>query len=53
VSIPDDDNTERIRAEIAQRPNVQLFDNQEIIERWENFAKLIWDSHPQVAVTLG
>ena len=44
---PYDDNTERIKAEIAQRPNVQLFDNQEIIERWENFAKLIWDSHPQ------
>ena len=44
---PYDNNTERIRAEIAQRPNVQLFDNQEIIERWENFAKSIWDSHPQ------
>ena len=44
---PYDDNTERIKAEIAQRPNVELFDNQEIIERWENFAKSIWDSHPQ------
>ncbi|CCI34516.1 Npun_R2821/Npun_R2822 family protein [Microcystis sp. T1-4] len=43
---PYDDNTERIRAEIAQRPNVQLFDNQEIIERWDNFAKSAWDSHP-------
>ncbi|GCA83362.1 hypothetical protein MiHa_01323 [Microcystis aeruginosa NIES-2522] len=43
---PYDDNTERIKAEIAQRPNVQLFDNQEIIERWDNFAKSAWDSHP-------
>ena len=43
---PYDDNTERIKAEIAQRPNVELFDNQEIIERWDNFAKSAWDSHP-------
>jgi hypothetical protein len=43
---PYDENTERIRGEIAQRPNVQLFDNQEIIERWDNFAKSAWDSHP-------
>ncbi|MFM6446625.1 MAG: Npun_R2821/Npun_R2822 family protein, partial [Microcystis panniformis] len=43
---PYDDNIERIRAEIAQRPNVQLFDNQEIIERWDNFAKSAWEPHP-------
>ncbi|MFM7475545.1 MAG: Npun_R2821/Npun_R2822 family protein, partial [Microcystis aeruginosa] len=43
---PYDENIERIRAEIAQRPNVQLFDNQEIIERWDNFAKSAWEPHP-------
>ncbi|MCE2672901.1 MAG: sugar transferase, partial [Microcystis sp. 53598_E5] len=43
---PYDDNTERIKAEIAQRPKVQLFDNQEIIERWDNFAKSAWEPHP-------
>ncbi|MCZ8248199.1 MULTISPECIES: Npun_R2821/Npun_R2822 family protein [unclassified Microcystis] len=43
---PYDDNTERIKAEIAQRPNVELFDNQEIIERWDNFAKSAWEPHP-------
>ena len=43
---PYDDNIERIRAEIAQRPNVELFDNQEIIERWDNFAKSAWEPHP-------
>ncbi|GCL52648.1 nucleotide-diphospho-sugar transferases superfamily protein [Microcystis aeruginosa NIES-3804] len=43
---PYDEKIERIKAEIAQRPNVQLFDNQEIIERWDNFAKSAWDSHP-------
>ena len=43
---PYDENIERIKAEIAQRPNVQLFDNQEIIERWDNFAKSAWEPHP-------
>lgn len=43
---PYDDNTERIGREIAQRPNVQLFDNQGVIERWENFAKSAWEPHP-------
>ncbi|GCA80259.1 Npun_R2821/Npun_R2822 family protein [Microcystis aeruginosa] len=43
---PYDDNTERIKAEIAQRPNVQLFDNREVIDLWDNFAKSAWEPHP-------
>ncbi|MBE9075645.1 Npun_R2821/Npun_R2822 family protein [Microcystis sp. LEGE 08355] len=43
---PYDDNTERIKAEIAQRPNVELFDDREVIERWDNFAKSAWEPHP-------
>ena len=43
---PYDDNTERIRAEIAQRPNVQLFDNRDVIDLWDNFAKSAWEPHP-------
>jgi hypothetical protein len=43
---PYDDNTERVAAEIARRPNVQLFSTRETIERWENFARSIWDTHP-------
>jgi hypothetical protein len=43
---PYDDNTERIKAEIAQRPNVELFDNRDVIERWDNFAKSAWKPHP-------
>ncbi|MBC1197415.1 sugar transferase [Microcystis aeruginosa BLCCF158] len=43
---PYDDNIERIRAEIAQRPNVQLFDNRDVIDLWDNFAKFAWEPHP-------
>lgn len=43
---PYDDNTERIRAEIAQRPNVELFDDREVIDLWDNFAKSAWEPHP-------
>lgn len=43
---PYDDNTERIKAEIAQRPNVELFDDREVIDLWDNFAKSAWEPHP-------
>ncbi len=43
---PYDDNTERIAAEIARRPNVQLFDNREVIDRWDDFSRRMWDTHP-------
>ena len=43
---PYDDNTERIKAEIAQRPNVELFDDREVIDLWDNFAKSTWEPHP-------
>ncbi|GCA91597.1 Npun_R2821/Npun_R2822 family protein [Microcystis aeruginosa] len=43
---PYDDNTERIKAEIAQRPNIELFDDREVIDLWDNFAKSAWEPHP-------
>ncbi|MCC5897606.1 MAG: sugar transferase [Phormidium sp. GEM2.Bin31] len=43
---PYDDNLERVRAEIAHRPNVQLYDDQESIERWDTFAQAVWERHP-------
>jgi hypothetical protein len=43
---PYDDNTTRIAAEIARRPNVQLYRDQNSIERWDEFARQIWDLHP-------
>jgi hypothetical protein len=43
---PYDDNLERVRAEIAHRPNVQLYDDQESIDRWDKFFRRVWDAHP-------
>jgi hypothetical protein len=34
---PFDDQTQRIAAEIAKRPNVFIYDDQESINRWDQF----------------
>lgn len=38
---PFDDQLNRIRAEIANRPNVMLYDDQASIDRWDNFMQRI------------
>jgi hypothetical protein len=43
---PYDDNTEKLAAEIAHRPQVQLYDDIVSMERWDSFAKAVWDTHP-------
>ncbi|MDJ0719802.1 MAG: hypothetical protein QNJ54_37200 [Prochloraceae cyanobacterium] len=43
---PYDDNTDLIAAEIAKRSNVQLYDDRKSMEKWDNFAKAAWDTHP-------
>jgi hypothetical protein len=43
---PYDDNIQEISREIAKRPNVQLFTDEVVIKRWEDFAKAAWDTHP-------
>lgn len=43
---PYDDNTDKLSLEVSKRPNVQLYDNRESIERWDNFAQAAWDTHP-------
>jgi hypothetical protein len=43
---PYDDNTAKITAEIAHRPQVQLYDDRESIHRWDEFVCQIWDAHP-------
>lgn len=43
---PYDDNTEQIAAEVARRPNVQLYDDKASMERWDLFAQKAWDTHP-------
>lgn len=42
---PYDNQTESIAREIAKRPNVQLYDNQESIQGWDRFAQAAWDTH--------
>jgi hypothetical protein len=43
---PYDDRTERIQAEIAHRPNVQLYADQDSMQRWDRFVRQVWDTHP-------
>jgi hypothetical protein len=45
---PYDDRIEKLTAAIADRPNVQIFQDQSLIEYWENESKKIWDTHPAV-----
>ncbi|MEA5513658.1 Npun_R2821/Npun_R2822 family protein [Nodularia sp. UHCC 0506] len=43
---PYDHNTAKIAAEIAHRPQVQIYDDRESIQRWDEFICKIWDAHP-------
>ncbi|OLP17551.1 sugar transferase [Leptolyngbya sp. 'hensonii'] len=43
---PYDDRVELIKAEIERRPNVQLYDDQDSIQKWDQFVRDIWDAHP-------
>lgn len=38
---PFDDNLDRVRAEIAHRPNVFIYDDQDSIQRWDEFMQQI------------
>ncbi len=43
---PYNDKTEKIAAEIARRPNVQLYDDRASIQAWDEFYQAVWDAHP-------
>jgi hypothetical protein len=43
---PYDDRTARIAEEIARRPNVQLYADQDSIQVWDQFVRDVWDAHP-------
>lgn len=43
---PYDDNTKKIADEIVHRPQVELYDDTDSMERWDSFAKTVWDTHP-------
>ena len=43
---PYDENTDKLAAEVASRPQVTLYNDAVSMERWDNFAKAVWDTHP-------
>ncbi len=43
--IPYDDRLERVRAEVAQRPQVFLLEDRQAIADWEEFATRAWQGH--------
>lgn len=43
---PYDSQTERIKAALQHRPQVQLYDDAASLSRWDQFARQIWDMHP-------
>ncbi len=49
--LPYDDRTEAVAAAIANRPQVSLFDDREIIDTWDRFSRAMWDAHPTAQAT--
>lgn len=49
--IPYDDRLDKVKQEIADRPNVTIFDNPESIQRWEEFAQEVWAAHAKASKT--
>ncbi|MEH2252857.1 Npun_R2821/Npun_R2822 family protein [Nostoc sp.] len=45
--IPYNNQLDLVRQEVNSRKNVILFDNWEIIQRWEEFAHQVWAAHPR------
>jgi hypothetical protein len=45
------DSLDRVRAEIANRPNVTLMDNPTIFARWREFSTQVWTTHPHALAT--
>ena len=45
------DNLDRVRAEIANRPNVTLMDDPTIFARWREFSTQVWTTHPHALAT--
>ncbi|PSN19198.1 sugar transferase [filamentous cyanobacterium CCP5] len=43
---PYDDQTQRLQALAADRPEVQLYDDNASIQRWDAFVKAVWATHP-------
>jgi Mannosyltransferase putative len=45
------DQLDRVRAEIANRPNVTLMENPDIFAPWREFSQQVWETHPHALAT--
>jgi hypothetical protein len=43
---PYDDQTERLAVEVSKRPNVELYRDRDSMDKWDKFARDVWDTHP-------
>jgi hypothetical protein len=46
--LPYDDRLDRVREEIQRRENVSLFEDQACLDRWDQFTRDVWQTHPVV-----
>jgi hypothetical protein len=46
IICPYDNHLDRLQAEVENRPQVEIFSDQEVIQTWDTFAHNIWDLHP-------
>ncbi|MDC0831862.1 methionine synthase [Geitlerinema sp. CS-897] len=44
---PYDNRLERTKAELEKHPNAFLFEDEVTLQRWDDFAKRVWMSHPR------
>lgn len=44
--VPYDDRLEKVRDEIKNRNNVEIFTDKAVLKLWEDFASEVWKSHP-------
>ena len=49
--IPYDQRLNQVKLEVNSRKNVTLFDNWELLQRWDKFAEEVWAVHPAAAQT--
>jgi hypothetical protein len=49
---PYDDQCDRLAAAIHDRPNVQIFQDQSVLDYWEQESKRLWDACPNAKKTL-
>lgn len=46
-----DDQLDLVKAEVAKRSNVELLNDPGIFERWEDFSRQVWQTHPHALKT--